>query len=145
MSIGKPWLGSSACCASREPSRDPERLAGRAPSQRDPELLQAAENRRLDWRCIVLCDAAVMRWLVLVLVAGCALKQGDKNDCTQQADCLDGYVCVAGMCQLPDSCVPKTCEANQCEMIDDGCGAKVDCGGCPNGQQCGLVEPNQCG
>jgi N-acetylneuraminic acid mutarotase len=89
----------------------------------------------------------VIRMLVIVaLVAACDLDTKiEKNACTTQEDCLDGYVCTAGTCELPTQCTPVTCEANQCEMIDDGCGAMIDCGGCPSGQECGLVNANQCG
>jgi N-acetylneuraminic acid mutarotase len=85
--------------------------------------------------------------LVLALVGACRLDdKGGKNACTTQEDCLDGFVCsAAGMCELPDQCTPIACESNQCGMIDDGCGAKLECGGCALGQECGLVNPNQCG
>ncbi len=82
---------------------------------------------------------------IIVLLSACALEQGDKNECTQQADCLDGYVCIEGTCRMPDTCTPNVCAANQCEVIDDGCGGTVDCGACAGGDQCGLDEPNVCG
>jgi N-acetylneuraminic acid mutarotase len=88
----------------------------------------------------------VIRLIVIALVAACSLEsQSAKNACTTQDDCLDGYVCTAGLCELPPQCTPIACETNQCGMIDDGCGGKVECGGCPSGQQCSLDEPNQCG
>jgi N-acetylneuraminic acid mutarotase len=91
---------------------------------------------------------AVNRWVVLVvLVAACGLdNQTQKNECSEQADCLDGYVCTtAGTCEMQTVCTPNPCEANQCGMVDDGCGGKVACGGCPSGLACGLAAPNQCG
>ncbi len=44
-------------------------------------------------------------------------------------------------------CAPMTCEqANaQCGRALDGCGAVLDCGGCPQGQLCGGGGPNRCG
>ena len=42
-------------------------------------------------------------------------------------------------------CVPKTCGANQCSVIDNGCGLEMDCGQCPDGIICGAHGvPNEC-
>ncbi len=47
----------------------------------------------------------------------------------------------------PPQCEPQTCEAvdAECGLINDGCGTAVDCGPCPEGEICGLFEPNKCG
>jgi hypothetical protein len=44
------------------------------------------------------------------------------------------------------NCVPTTCEAQgkTCGAIADGCGSTVDCGGCGDGEVCGLTEANMC-
>ncbi|HQM10806.1 MAG TPA: hypothetical protein PK140_15495 [Polyangiaceae bacterium] len=47
----------------------------------------------------------------------------------------------------PTECEPKTCaqlEAN-CGSAPDGCGEKIECGECPDGQLCGGGGPNVCG
>jgi len=47
----------------------------------------------------------------------------------------------------PVECVPKTCaqlEAN-CGSAPDGCGEKIECGDCPDGQTCGGGGTNKCG
>lgn len=47
----------------------------------------------------------------------------------------------------PVGCVPKTCatlEAN-CGSAPDGCGGKIECGDCPDGQLCGGGGANKCG
>jgi N-acetylneuraminic acid mutarotase len=83
----------------------------------------------------------------VALVAACGVdKSTEQPECTTQADCIAGYVCTAGVCEMPPmQCTPIACEPNQCAKIDDGCGGKLDCGGCPSGQECGLAQPNQCG
>ena len=45
-----------------------------------------------------------------------------------------------------DGCVPRSCEADQCGTLLDGCGGTVSCGECPAGLTCGGdgVE-NVCG
>ena len=87
----------------------------------------------------------------LLLAAGCGLDGKAKNQCEVQTDCLAGYVCSNGMCieeadqpDAPPSCTPITCGANQCEVIDDGCGGTVDCGACSGTGVCGLETPNEC-
>src|SRR6187399_699981 len=85
------------------------------------------------------------RLVIIAVLAACNLGTQDKNECVTQSDCLDGFVCsAAGVCEEPMQCTPVTCAANQCNKIDDGCGGKLDCGGCPSGQECGLIEANQC-
>ena len=93
-------------------------------------------HMHLNRRAVLVC---------LALVAACGLEKGEKNECTVQEDCLDGFVCMAGVCQMPMQCVPRTCQRNQCNMPDDGCGGHLDCGGCPSGQECGLITDNECG
>ena len=88
-----------------------------------------------------------MRLIAVALaLAACNLSApADKNACVTQADCLEGFVCsAAGVCEEPTQCTPISCEPNQCEMIDDGCGGQLECGACPTGQECGLLEANQC-
>jgi hypothetical protein len=93
-------------------------------------------------------------WMVtttLLLVTGCKLDASEaKNQCATQADCLDGYTCNAGMCELttsmPDAptCTPRTCAADECGRFDDGCGDMVECG-CTAPEVCrGAGVPNQC-
>ncbi len=45
------------------------------------------------------------------------------------------------------NCSPRTCAqlGTQCGVAADGCGGKVDCGGCPQGQTCGGGGTNKCG
>ena len=83
--------------------------------------------------------------LVLFVLVGCALDNQGKNKCLAQSDCLDGYVCNAGTCEMPQSCVPVTCQPNQCYAIADGCGGALDCGNCTGGDVCGGGGTNQCG
>lgn len=46
----------------------------------------------------------------------------------------------------PPECAPLMCEDvdAECGLISDGCGEAVDCGPCPEGEVCGLIEPNKC-
>jgi len=83
--------------------------------------------------------------LVLFVLVGCALDHQAKDKCLVQSDCLDGYVCTAGTCEMPQTCVPVTCQPNQCYAIDDGCGGKLDCGNCSGTDVCGGGGTNQCG
>ena len=45
------------------------------------------------------------------------------------------------------SCVAKTCAQAQasCGSAPDGCGGKIECGTCPDGQTCGGGGTNKCG
>lgn len=45
------------------------------------------------------------------------------------------------------SCTPKTCGqlGAECGSVPDGCGGKVSCGGCADGETCGGGGPNLCG
>jgi len=78
--------------------------------------------------------------LLLLFVAGCPLEGPGKSSCVVETDCLDGYSCVNGLCE--PACAPATCGMNQCNMISDGCGGQLDCGGCATGEVCSA---NQCG
>jgi hypothetical protein len=46
----------------------------------------------------------------------------------------------------PPECSPLMCEDvdAECGLINDGCGNATDCGPCPPGEVCGLLEPNKC-
>jgi hypothetical protein len=48
---------------------------------------------------------------------------------------------------LPEACRPVSCEARgaQCGTLSDGCGGTLNCGGCGDGQRCGLHQPHVCG
>lgn len=45
-----------------------------------------------------------------------------------------------------DTCVPDTCAAvaGRCGALPDGCGGRLECGGCAAGQTCGAGGPNVC-
>ncbi len=64
----------------------------------------------------------------------------DKPDASTTDGSADGSAGDAG-------CVPKTCVqlAATCGSAPDGCGGKVECGSCPNGQICGGGGANKCG
>ncbi len=67
---------------------------------------------------------------------------GGTLDCT----CPEGEICLPGGVCGDTTCTPTTCEEQdaECGPIADGCGGSIDCGPCPEGQVCGLEEPNQC-
>jgi hypothetical protein len=58
---------------------------------------------------------------------------------------FDLGACV-GSPPTPPPCDPIGCGDldAECGFIGDGCGQTVDCGPCPEGQVCGVVEPNHC-
>jgi hypothetical protein len=74
---------------------------------------------------------------------------GSVIDC---GGCGDGTVCglaEANVCAgIEDICVrlsqEAACADKQCGVEGDGCGGTIDCGTCPDGQGCGLVEAYQC-
>ncbi len=72
------------------------------------------------------------------------------GDLTAQEKVLLWMLFDLGACvgdpPAPPVCEPTTCEAveAECGLINDGCGMAVDCGPCPPGEVCGLVEPNKC-
>ncbi len=74
---------------------------------------------------------------------------GSVIDC---GGCADGKVCgllEANQCAgVEDVCVRVSqevaCADKQCGVEGDGCGGTYDCGSCPTGQLCGLVEAYQC-
>ena len=86
------------------------------------------------------CNAVGVRYCGLV-GDGC----GGAIDC---GNCPSGQSCggdgLANVCgSAPDSgaCTPTNCTQGQyryCGVIGDGCGGKVDCGGCSTGQGCGA-------
>ncbi|WP_177233818.1 hypothetical protein [Stigmatella erecta] len=47
----------------------------------------------------------------------------------------------------PETCTPVSCEGQgaQCGTVSDGCGGTLNCGGCGEGQRCGLSQPHVCG
>ncbi len=67
---------------------------------------------------------------------------GGTLDCT----CPDGEICLPGGICGDTTCTPTTCDAQdaECGQVADGCGSSIDCGPCPEGEICGLEEPNQC-
>lgn len=46
-----------------------------------------------------------------------------------------------------EACTPRTCASAgaECGTLDDGCGARIECGACAAHQTCGLERPNACG
>ncbi|MDY7229329.1 hypothetical protein [Hyalangium rubrum] len=46
-----------------------------------------------------------------------------------------------------ETCTPVSCEDRgaNCGTLPDGCGGTLNCGGCADGQSCGLHQPNVCG
>ena len=74
----------------------------------------------------------------------------DCGACTSPLSCAGGglpNVCGAdldsGAC-TPTNCTPAN--GKYCGIVGDGCGGKMDCGGCPAGQGCGAASiSNLCG
>lgn len=76
---------------------------------------------------------------------------GEVIDC---GNCDDGAECgilERNVCTTIDEdtlCVPlsknEACRGIECGAEGDGCGGTYECGECPEGEQCGLVEPSQC-
>ncbi len=68
-------------------------------------------------------------------------------------DCKDGEVCGLhehNVCGDPAAdCVPQkksvVCEGKECGTEGDGCGGKIECGTCADGETCGAKEAFQCG
>ncbi len=61
--------------------------------------------------------------------------------------CVNGQTCGGGgnplVCGGP-TCTPRTCPANFCGPMGDGCGGLINCN-CPTGQACGAGGvPNRC-
>src|SRR5688572_13889665 len=75
---------------------------------------------------------------------------GGTLDCgTCAADGACGLVSPSVCTAFIDLCVPATaadaCAGKACGTEGDGCGGSIDCGSCPDGQACGLVQAFQCG
>ncbi len=92
----------------------------------------------------------ILSFLLTIMNTGCELNSEEKNSCSEPSDCLDGFSCNVGTCELaePDAgtCEPLTCETTQCDSVDDGCGGTIDCGGCMAPAVCaGNGTANQCG
>src|SRR6266542_893745 len=74
----------------------------------------------------------------------------DCGDCASPLTCAGGgtaNVCGAapdsGACMLTN-CSPQN--GKYCGVVGDGCGGKIDCGGCPAGEACGAgMLANLCG
>jgi hypothetical protein len=44
-----------------------------------------------------------------------------------------------------DACVKRVCiPKGHCDLMDDGCGGKIDCGTCDPPNTCGALNPNEC-
>jgi hypothetical protein len=44
-----------------------------------------------------------------------------------------------------DACVKRVCiPKGHCDLMDDGCGGKIDCGKCDPPNTCGVLNPNEC-
>ncbi|MDD9946376.1 MAG: hypothetical protein OXU20_35350 [Myxococcales bacterium] len=59
--------------------------------------------------------------------------EGERNVCNRSAN----------VCE-PCTLTKTTCDAGECGRIRDGCGGRIDCGGCVDGEVCGLVSANVC-
>jgi hypothetical protein len=75
---------------------------------------------------------------------------GGTLDCgTCAADAACGLVSASVCTPFVDLCVPASaadaCAGKACGTEGDGCGGSIDCGACPDGQACGLVQAFQCG
>jgi hypothetical protein len=68
--------------------------------------------------------------------------------CNEDAACgiLERNVCTT--IDEETLCVPlpkeDACDGIECGREGDGCGGTYNCGTCPDGQQCGLLEASQC-
>ncbi len=67
---------------------------------------------------------------------GPGLDAGEGTDGGEGTDAGEGIDAGEGTDAGFDACVPVTCGASDCGMIDDGCGATVDCGLCAIGAAC---------
>lgn len=108
-----------------------------------------------------------MKYLValslgLLFLGGCNLAiPNGLFGCGQQSDCPTGYSCWSSDSRCYDAeepgCEPKTCDQVigefsslgipiECGSLPDGCEGSLDCGGCPEGAQCGANGQNfMCG
>lgn len=63
----------------------------------------------------------------------CIDEQSDALNCGACGrKCDANMACKSGRCV----CVPATCTAGACGALSDGCGATLDCGGCPAVEAC---------
>ncbi|MBS2016300.1 MAG: hypothetical protein JST00_25680 [Deltaproteobacteria bacterium] len=63
-------------------------------------------------------------------------------------DSITAYNSCRADAGIDAGCRPRTCSqaGANCGEIDNGCGAKIQCGACTNGQTCGGAgTPNRCG
>src|SRR5690606_35843580 len=66
--------------------------------------------------------------------------------CDDDRDRVDGGIVVPGSDGGGGSCTPTTCEelAIDCGEALDGCGGRLLCGRCAEGETCGAGGPNVC-
>ena len=66
--------------------------------------------------------------------------------CQNQSDCCSGLGCIDGECRAAE-CSSLTCAQQhfECGWQGDGCGNKIDCGGCDAGSCSGGGVPGACG
>ncbi len=64
-------------------------------------------------------------------------------DCPAEQTCGGGG--IPNLCGAP-ACAPLGCVelAAECGVLDDGCGAQLNCGTCSGGMVCGALVANQC-
>jgi hypothetical protein len=83
------------------------------------------------------CDAASHKCVECTADGQCAGNPNGPvcNGFTHACGCLLDLQCPTFSCIQGQAtcCVAKTCDANACGMVDNGCGGKHDCGACAKG------------
>jgi sugar lactone lactonase YvrE len=103
-----------------------------------------------DMTCVFTCMGGYVRGftiLCLCVVLGSCASGASDDDASAQLSASDNGQGTDGTDPYSEACSPATCEEKgaDCGIIADGCASTLNCGACPDGQECGSLDTkNRC-